>query len=73
MILPKIIEIIDKNLIKDIEEIIENSKEKIKMNENEIDFDSILTSNIDDNFLSQGNSKLKSIIYSFVKINGLQI
>jgi hypothetical protein len=43
------------------------------MNENEIDFDSILTSNIDDNFLSQGNSKLKSIIYSFVKINGLQI
>ena len=43
------------------------------MNENKIDFDSILTSNIDDNFLSQGNSKLKSIIYSFVKINGLQI
>jgi hypothetical protein len=40
------------------------------MNENEIDFDSILTSNIDDNFLNQGNSKLKSIIYSLVKING---
>jgi hypothetical protein len=73
LILPKIIEIIDKNLMKDIKEIIENSKEKIKMNENEIDFDSILTSNIDDNFLSQGNSKLKSIIYSFVKINGLHV
>jgi hypothetical protein len=73
LILPKIIEIIDKNLMKDIKEIIENSKEKIKMNENEIDFDSILTSNIDDNFLSQGNSKLKSIIYSFVKINGQHV
>ena len=59
--------------MKDIKEIIENSKEKIKMNENEIDFDSILTSNIDDNFLSQGNSKLKSIIYSFVKINGQHV
>jgi hypothetical protein len=34
LILPKIIEIIDKNLMKDIKEIIENSKEKIKMNEN---------------------------------------
>ncbi len=45
LILPKIIEIIDKNLIKDIQEIIENNIVKFVMSGNEIDFNDVLTSN----------------------------
>jgi hypothetical protein len=40
------------------------------MSEKDIDFDSILTLNPDSSFLKQSIPKLKSIIYSFVRING---
>jgi hypothetical protein len=45
LILPKIIEIIDKNLIKDIQEIIEKNIVKFVMSGNKIDFNDVLTSN----------------------------
>lgn len=40
------------------------------MSEKDIDFDSILTLNPDSSFLKQSIPKLKSIIYSSVRING---
>jgi hypothetical protein len=51
LILPKIIDIIDKDLIKDIENIIEKSRDKIKYSDKEIDFDSLLSLSSDKSLL----------------------